>query len=148
MISGSTPLLLDTNILIHLARGGTAAKRLESAYGLGSRRLTPLICIVTVGELLAFADRNEWGPAKVAALEELIGHLVVVDISRDPVLRAYARFDAELTHAGTRMGQQNDLWIAAAAAATGAVVLTTDPDFDVLHPASIQREWVDPKSLR
>lgn len=69
-----TPVLLDTNIVVLLARGGIAAQRLESAYALGSRRL---------------------------------------------VLRAYARFDVELTRAGTRMGQQNDLWIAATAAATG-----------------------------
>lgn len=77
-----------------------------------------------------------------------MANLVVVDINRDPVLRAYAAFDADLTRAGTRMGQQNDLWIAATAAATGAVVLTTDSDFDVLHPTRIHREWVDPQSLR
>lgn len=148
MIAASTPLLLDTNILIHLARGGTAAQRLESAYALRSRRLVPFVSVVTIGELLSFANRNGWGTAKLAALEQLVAHLVVVDISRDPVLRAYAELDGTLTRAGKRMGQQNDLWIAATAAATGAVVLTTDLDFDVLHPALIQREWVDPQTLR
>lgn len=148
MIGASTPLLLDTNIVVFLARGGTAAQRLESTYGLGSRRLTPFVSVVTIGELLSFADRNGWGGPKRAALEQLVAHLVVVDISREPVLQAYAKFDAELTRAGSRMGQQNDLWIAATAAATGATVLTTDRDFDVLHPAYIQREWVDPQSLR
>lgn len=148
MIAASTPLLLDTNILIHLARGGIAAQRLEAAYALASRRLTPFVSVVTVGELLSFAQRNGWGGGKLAALERMIAHLVVVDIGRDPVLRAYAQFDAALTKAGTRMGQQNDLWIAATAAATGAVVLTTDRDFDPLHPAHIQREWVDPETLR
>lgn len=148
MIAASTPLLLDTNVLVHLARGGIAAQRLEARYGIQSRRLTPLICVVTVGELLSFARRNGWGGDKLAALEQLAAHLVVVDIDREPVLRAYAAFDAELTRAGTRMGQQNDLWIAAAAAATGAVLLTTDRDFDALHPAHVQREWVDPRTLR
>lgn len=145
MIPASTPLLLDTNILVHLARGGTAAQRLESAYALSARRLTPFVSVVTVGELLSFAARNGWGDARLAALEQLVSHLVVVDINREPVLRA---FDAKLTGTGMRMGQQNDLWIAATAAATGAVVLTTDKDFDVLHPGSIQREWVDPQTLR
>jgi tRNA(fMet)-specific endonuclease VapC len=148
VIPASTPLLLDTNILIHLARGGVAAQRLEERYGLRSRRQTPFICIVTVGEMLAIARRNAWGGARLSALEQLAANLVVVGIDRDPVLRAYAEFDAELTRAGTRMGQQNDLWIAATAAATGAVVLSTDRDFDALHPARIQREWVDPESLR
>lgn len=148
MIAASTPVLLDTNIVILLARGGVAAQRLESAYGLGSRRLTPFVSVVTIGELLSFAARNGWGGTRLSALEQLISHLVVVDISREPVLRAYARFDAELIRAGAKMGQQNDLWIAATAAATGATVLTTDRDFDVLHPAHIQREWVDPRTLR
>jgi tRNA(fMet)-specific endonuclease VapC len=148
VIAATTPLLLDTNILIHLARGGVAAQRLEAGYGLRSRRLTPFISVVTVGELMAFARHAGWGVAKQSVLEQLVGNLVVVDINPDPVLRAYAQFDADLTRAGTRMGQQNDLWIAATAAATGAVVLTTDRDFDVLHPAHIQREWVDPRSLR
>ena len=71
-----------------------------------------------------------------------------MDIGREPVLRAYAAFDAKLTSAGVRMGQRNDLWIAATAAATGAGVLTTDKDFDALHPDSIRREWVDPEALR
>lgn len=148
MIAASTLLLLDTNILIHLARGGVAAQRLESQYALSSRRVTPIISVVTVGELMAFARHADWGAAKLAALEDLIRNLVVVDINRQPVLRAYAEFDSDLTRAGTRMGQQNDLWIAATAAATGAVVLTTDRDFDVLHPSRIQREWVDPQDLR
>jgi tRNA(fMet)-specific endonuclease VapC len=148
VIAASTPILLDTNILIHLARGGIAAQRLEAQYALGARRAVPLISIVTVGELMAFALKAGWGAAKQARVKELAEHLVVVDINREPVLRAYADFDAELTRSGTRMGQQNDLWIAATAAATGAVVLTTDTDFDVLHPTHVQREWVDPQSLR
>ena len=148
MIPASTQVLLDTNILIHLARGGVAARWLESEYALGARRATPLISTVTLGEMMAFAMKAGWGAARQARLKEIAEHLVVVDISREPVLRAYAEFDAELTRAGTRMGQQNDLWIAATAAATGAVVLTTDKDVDVLHPTHIRREWVDPHSLR
>lgn len=32
--------------------------------------------------------------------------------------------------------------------AKGAVLVTADRDFDVLHPEHLQRERVDPKSLR
>jgi tRNA(fMet)-specific endonuclease VapC len=148
VIPASMPVLLDTNILVHLARGGAAAQRLESAYALGSRRTAPFVSAVTVGELLSFARRNAWGEGKREALERLIAQLVVVDIGRRAILHAYAEIDAALTRAGTRMGQQNDLWIAATAAATGAVVLTTDRDFDVLHPDHVRREWIDPQSLR
>lgn len=112
-----------------------------------SRRLTPYICVVTIGQMLAIAGRNGWGGAKLTRLEQLAGELVPVNIRRHPVLRAYAEFDVALSHAGKHMGQ-NDLWIASAAAVSKAVVLTTDRDFDVLHPTHVQREWIDPESLR
>jgi tRNA(fMet)-specific endonuclease VapC len=39
---------------------------------------------------------------------------------------------------------KNDLWIAASAAVTSAVLMTTDKDFDHLHPQRIQRLLIDP----
>ena len=148
MIPESTPVLLDTGIAIHLCRGGTAAQRLEARYGLAARRQVPWLSVVSVGELRAFAERNRWGGDKRERLAELLASLVVVDIRREPVLDQYARLDAHLSAIGRRMGQQNDLWIAATAAATGALILTTDTDFDDLHPAHLQREWIDPRTLR
>ncbi|HEX5870624.1 MAG TPA: type II toxin-antitoxin system VapC family toxin [Longimicrobium sp.] len=148
MISPGTPVLLDTSIVIHLARGGVAAERLESRFGFRSRSLTPWISAVTVGELFAFAERNEWGVRKRESLEQLISNLIVIDIRRPGVLRSYAVLDTHLKRSGTPMGQQNDVWIAATAAATGAVLVTADRDFDVLYPGHLQREWVDPQGLR
>ena len=63
------------------------------------------------------------------------------------MLDAYADLGAHLRRGGRPIGQ-NDLWIAATALATGATLLTTDTDFDVLHPSPVQREYVDPASLR
>lgn len=147
MISPGTPILLDTNVLIHLTRGGVASERLESRYGLSSRSLAPWISVVTVGELLAFAERNNWGKRRVEALRQMISNLVIVDIRGEAVLQAYATVDTHMKRSGTRMNEQNDVWIAATAAATGAVLLTTDRDFDALHPAHLQREWIDPRTL-
>jgi tRNA(fMet)-specific endonuclease VapC len=148
LTSGSAPVLLDTGIVIHLSRGGTAATRIEERFALGRQLSTTWISVVSVGEAMAIATRNEWGATKQAALGALLGNLVVVDISRPPILRQYAELSAELHRTGRRMGQQNDLWIAATAAATGALLLTTDRDFDGLHPGTLRREWVDPESLR
>lgn len=148
MIPAGTPLLLDTSVVIHLARGGVAAERLESRFALRSRPFTPWTSIVTVGEMLAFAQRNGWGSRKLDALKQLAGNLVVIDINRHPILNAYAELDTHLKRVGTPIGQQNDVWIAATASATGATLLTTDRDFDVLHPSHIRREWIDPQSLR
>jgi tRNA(fMet)-specific endonuclease VapC len=146
VIPAGTPILLDTNILIYLARGGAASERLESRFGLRSRPLAPWISVVTAGEMLAFAERNGWGTRRMDALKQLMSNLVVVDIRMDAVLNAYAAVNTHMKRSGTRMNEQNDVWIAATAAATGAVLLTTDHDFDPLHPAHLQREWIDPRS--
>jgi tRNA(fMet)-specific endonuclease VapC len=148
VIPPGTPLVLDTNICILLARGGVPAERLESRFGLRSRAVAPWISVVTVGELLAFAKRNAWGDRKRDEMEQLLGTLVIVDIRRPAILTAYAALDTHLKQSGTPMGQQNDVWIAATAVGTGAVLLTTDRDFDALHPHHLRREWVDPASLR
>ena len=148
MIPESTPVLLDTSVLVYLCRGGEAARRIDARYGLVRRTTTPWISVITVGEALALAGRNGWSAAKRDTLRELLRNLVVVDINQEPILQTYARLDARLHHEGRRMGQQNDLWIAATAAATRAVLITTDRDFDALHPGELQREWIDPGSLR
>jgi tRNA(fMet)-specific endonuclease VapC len=64
-----------------------------------------------------------------------------VNIDREPVIRSYATIDAHTRKQGRVMGK-NDLWIAASARATGARVLTTDGDFDLIHGIFIQRERV------
>jgi tRNA(fMet)-specific endonuclease VapC len=148
VIPESERILVDTGPIIHICRADHAAVQIDRRYNLRARRKTPLISAVSVGESLAMAKRNAWGPAKVAALRALLAQLVVVGIDQPSVLETYARLDVHLTGMGRRMGQQNDLWIAATAAATGAVLLTTDRDFDPLHPAELRREWVDPASLR
>jgi tRNA(fMet)-specific endonuclease VapC len=40
--------------------------------------------------------------------------------------------------------QKNDLWIAAAARASDAILLTTDRDFDHLPLALVKHEFIDP----
>ncbi len=62
----------------------------------------------------------------------------------DGILELYAQIDVILRRAG-RPVQQNDMWIAATAAASGAHLLTTDRDFDPLYPAYLDRTWIDPQ---
>jgi tRNA(fMet)-specific endonuclease VapC len=147
MIPAPRSLLLDTGIVVLLCRGGDAGKQLDARYGLTWRRDVPLVSVISVGELRAFARNASWGGAKEMRLKELLGNLTIVDVNRDPVLTAYADVSAHLKQSGRPIGQ-NDIWIAATARATGATLLTTDKDFDVLHPALIQREYVAPDLLR
>jgi predicted nucleic acid-binding protein len=102
-----------------------------------------LISIVTVGEALALSKRLSWGHMKRVALEALLENLVVVAIS-DQILEHYAEVDVFLRRAGKPV-QQNDMWIAATAMASGAHLLTTDKDFDPLYPAHLDRTWIDPQ---
>jgi predicted nucleic acid-binding protein len=53
--------LLDTNVILHLVRGNALGKRLASVFGLLDTVYRPLVSIVTHGELLVMADRNQWG---------------------------------------------------------------------------------------
>jgi tRNA(fMet)-specific endonuclease VapC len=103
----------------------------------------PLISIITLGEMLAFVKRGNWGSWKRSVLEELLQDLVVMGIS-DQILETYAEIDTYLVRTGNPI-QQNDIWIAATAIASGAHLLTTDKDFDPLYPAYLERTWIDPQ---
>jgi tRNA(fMet)-specific endonuclease VapC len=136
-------LLLDTNILIHLVREDRTGRSIDSRFLLRKREERSLVSIVSVGEALAISRRLSWGPAKTAALQSLFQELVIVNIS-DGILELYAQIDVILRRAG-RPVQQNDMWIAATAAASGAHLLTTDKDFDPLYPTHLDRTWIDPQ---
>lgn len=142
MISPDRLILLDTNILIHLLRGKDIGTAIENRYGLLARPERPLISIVTVGEALKFAEHRKWGERKKTALQMLLQEFIIVDIDDAVILNQYATIGAHLESNGKRI-QHNDVWIAATAAAKRAVLLTTDTDFDRLHPLHIEREFID-----
>jgi predicted nucleic acid-binding protein len=94
---------------------------------------------------LAFARKLSWGLSKTATLEDLLqNNVVIVDISKEEVLTTYAEIDDLLRRKG-RPIEQNDIWIAATAVASGAHLLTTDKDFDPLYPQVLDRTWINPQ---
>ena len=135
MTTGPVLYLLDTNIVIHYARGMTVGQQIESDHGLLATPSRPLISVVTRGEAYAFAVKRTWGPAKIAALDALLSQFVTIDINHSQLILAYATLDAWSQNRGRKMGK-NDLWIAATAKVTSAALLTTDADFD--HMAGVQ----------
>lgn len=92
------------------------------------------------------AARNNWGDAKRQTLRDLLSNLVVVQLGARGVVEQYATLGFHAQQMGREL-KQNDLWIAATTAATGAILLTTDMDFDVLHPSHVERIWIDPATL-
>lgn len=136
MTTAQGPLLLDTNVVLHLVRGNDYGRRIDEAHNLHGRAERPLISIVTWGELLAFAKNHGWGVPRMDTLLKVVRQLVVVDITVE-IVEQYAIIRDFLWKRGATCGD-NDAWIAATAAAMSAVLITTDADFDPLGAEIIQ----------
>ncbi len=119
--------LLDTNVLLHWLRGSKVSETIDGQFQLMSSNFRPLICEVTIGEIEAFAMSSKWGDERRRKLAEVKTKLVVVDLSDDRIMRAYAEFSTLAKDQGLAIfHDKNDLWIAAATKVSGATVLTTD----------------------
>ena len=127
--------VLDTNIVLHFTRKtSTVAAQVQADHGIRNTRLRPMICAVTLGEIRAFAQG--WPEERLKLLDEVLAGLLVIDINREDVVREYAGLH-KFSHDGKDLADlgsrgrnisHNDLWIAAAALAVNATVLTTDKD--------------------
>lgn len=137
------PLVLDTNVIVHLLRGKEQAIAIQAAVDLSAA--VNLTCRVVVGECLSLARRLRWGQPKVEALRALLAKLVIIEISGDAVLTKYAELDQLTLEAGRKMGK-NDLWIAATTSAAGATLVTGDGDFDLLATAGQLRRILIPQA--
>ncbi len=138
-----TTYVLDTNIVLALLRNNRLGKAIDQAYDLSGPSSRSLVCVVSVGELLSLAECLRWAAVKRATLEASLRELIWIDINDRLILDAYASIDSFGRSVGRKMGK-NDLWIAASAAVTGAILMTTDQDFDHLHPGRLQRILIDP----
>lgn len=145
----SRSYLLDTNVLLALVRGGALGAAIDERFGLRAAAQRPLICVVTHGEIKVLARRNGWGAQKLASLDEALAAFVTVDINHPRVVDAYVELDlASQSHPdGARNMGKNDLWIAAAAKAAGATLLTMDKDFEPLLGTQLDGVYIDPLSL-
>ena len=79
-------------------------------------------------------------------VQAILDELVTVEIWPSIVNR-YAIISDMCRRNGHALGD-NDRWIAATAAVTGACLLTADADFDPLHPSHVTREYVDQGKLQ
>ncbi len=120
---------LDTSAYSHFKRGQErVVSLLEAAEWIG-------VPSVVLGELWmgfligAHVERN------VAELREFLANPVVHELIVDAeVARVYAEIAVALRRAGTPI-PTNDIWIAAAAANVGAIVLTHDAHFNQIQRA-------------
>jgi predicted nucleic acid-binding protein len=122
--------LLDTTVLLHWTRGKELATVIERQFNLMASPLRPLVCEVSLGEMLAFSRNPQWSDAQRKRMNAIHEHATVIDISDRRVLEAYADLStlAQASGWGIFHGK-NDLWVAAAAKVANAQLLTMDKDF-------------------
>lgn len=133
----------DTNILVHHARNSSLYQRIAAQFGLLSNNSKPLLSVVALGEIKSLTEQLGWGNARKQRVDDFIAQCAIVQLNYPGLIEAYVAADVESRRVGRKMGD-NDLWIAATARVMGAILLTTDKDFDHLHPTFIVREWIDP----
>lgn len=144
------PYLLDTSVLLPLVRGKELGRFIDTTYRLRLQPNRHLICAVTHGEISTLADSNRWGAEKRAVLRHMLDSLVTIDVNPAPdMIESYVAL-LLAAHANPKGSQQNrgenDLWIAAAARASGATLLTMDKHFDQFHPHLLERIYIDETS--
>lgn len=104
----------------------------------------PQVLLLDTNILIHLVRDNRIGRSIDARFQDLFQNAVaIVDLS-DEILRTYAEVDELLQRKG-RPIEQNDIWIAATAVASGAHLLTTDKDFDPLYPKVLDRTWINPQ---
>jgi predicted nucleic acid-binding protein len=124
------PYLLDTTVLLHWTRDSRQAQVIDTNFQLSSSTMRPLICEVSLGEMLAFSLGRQWGAQKLKRLADIERNAVVVDISDRRVRQAYAELSTLAQASGWSLFHgKNDLWVGAAAYAAEAHLLTMDADF-------------------
>ena len=139
--NGRDLIVLDTNVLVHTLRGNSTGLEIERRFQLIKRYERPIISTVTLGEIFGLARRWNWGERKMQRLNELLNEFVHVDAGRAEVVSAYSDVYVLSWRSGNTMAQ-NDMWIAATCLASGAHLVTTDGDFDWLHPEVIVRHHI------
>lgn len=110
MSANDAEIVLDTDVVSYLMRGGALAR----AYTPHIRNRTLYVSFITVGELYFGAEKDNWGEARRLRLENTLYHFVVVIPYDNGVARCYGRLVAERQRSGYPIAP-NDAWIAACA---------------------------------
>ena len=141
------PLSLpDTNILLTYVRQSALSAWIEARYALTTTNPTPIVSVVSEGELRSLARQLVWGSDKTRRMQDLLNLFPIVPLPYDGIVDAYAEIDDYSRRQGIATGK-NDVWIAATAHVAGARLLTTDRDFDHLDGGFLQRDWIDPATV-
>ena len=134
-------VLLDTGMLLGLMREAPWALKADTDLDLSGPETLAFTSAVCRGELLALAEKRGWAEGKRARMEAVLDSFPAIGINQPSILSSYALIDAWTRGTAVRSPanappprpalpmSQNDLWIAATAHASQAVLVSTDGDF-------------------
>ncbi len=134
--------VLDTNVFLAYLRNHPLWNIIELSTGIFERDNEIFIPAVVIGELKSLAIQNNWGEKRKQELEMFVHQFITIEALTIDLILAYAKIDAysqgrlptkQLNGSARNMGK-NDLWIAATASVFDATLITTDNDFQHLHP--------------
>jgi len=128
-------VILDTNIVSYLMRGGPVADR----YAPHIQERLLYITFVTIGEMYYGAERGAWGQRRRSALAAYLGRFTVVPYNLQ-VSRRYGMIRASRESRGVRI-ETNDAWIAACAVEYRLPLVTHNArDFQNIHGLQVVTE--------
>lgn len=146
-------LLLDTNILIYLAKDPTR-KLLTKIINPDNQKI--FVSIVSIAELKSIALQNNWGAKKWHVINNVLDETVIIELNEN-LVDTYAEIDAysqcknpsftNYPFVTSRNMGKNDLWISSTAALLGLKLVTTDADFNHLHQVFIEVQHLKPDLL-
>jgi tRNA(fMet)-specific endonuclease VapC len=120
--------VLDTNILMAYVRQSTTYTNAENALNLTADDVQLIVSSVSIAEIMVLAQRNGWEMKKTEALTHFFEEtMLIVDVSigAPELLQAYVNLEIASQKLGYKMNK-NDLWVAATAKVTNAILVTTN----------------------
>ena len=128
-------LMLDTNIVSYLMKGGALAQ----AYRPHVQDHLLATSFITVAELHFGAEKGNWGESRREKPEELLRNFVIIPYDHE-IARRYGRLVAERQRAGRPIAL-NDAWIAACTVRHGVPLVTHNPkDFEGITALQVVTE--------
>ena len=149
--------VFDTNIFVLLVKNEKFGKFIEQMYQNNSSE-NLYYSYITLGELDSIIKQTNWGAKKIKELNTILKGFQLLDAVSMELIRNYGTIDAYSqgklknkplpTGMSARNMGKNDLWIAATALSIQATLISTDKDFNHLHPSFIQVHYVNVKDFQ
>lgn len=144
--------LLDTSIIIGFLKNDSLFRLYKRKLDLANKNM--YISSVTKGEILALINRLGWSAKKMEVIFSVLADVISIDVEfeNEPLHKVYADIDAfcrckkvreHQLKKGVTMGK-NDIWIAASAVSTDAVLVTMDKDFNHLNGVFLPVLYIEP----